>query len=267
VFQLLDFVLNDGPNNKYALICKHCFGHNGLVQEQELGKLRYKCAICGQLNGPPLPPQQQQAMQAAAAGVIHAGGGGAPPTTPAHGHQQGGGNGGAAGGSIPLTPFPALPLNNNNNNNEEDEQKQQRRARSETDPHGGGQYAPQGQEGSSTGVAGAESPRRSSRVSSRSPAGRGRAASFAAAVAAGATAAQGEEADVAAPVGPAASDSDGAEEVEGEDEAFVKVANSGRMKQGPHAREDNSSGTSKKHARRNELFHNAKQHPRSHASY
>jgi hypothetical protein len=57
-------------------------------------------------------------------------------------------------------------------------------------------------------------------VSSRSPAGRGRAASFAAAVAAGGAA---QEEDVAAPVGPAASDSDGADEAEGEDDAFVKV--------------------------------------------
>lgn len=61
--KVLDFILNDGPNNKYALICTRCFGHNGLVREQEVGKARYRCMYCGTINGPPLTPEAQMQLQ------------------------------------------------------------------------------------------------------------------------------------------------------------------------------------------------------------
>lgn len=100
--KVLDFILNDGPNNKYALICIACAGHNGLVREQELGKLRFRCALCGVINGPPLPPQQQQQQHAA-------------PMTPgpngsSSSQQQHGGafTPGPPPQPVPLTPFAPL---------------------------------------------------------------------------------------------------------------------------------------------------------------
>ena len=105
--KLLDFVLNDGPSNKYALICPGCYGHNGLVQEADLGKLRWKCAMCGRINGPPPPPPPPPSQQP----QHHSGAGGAaghlhmspqPPQTPA------GKDGTGGAGHMPLTPFAPL---------------------------------------------------------------------------------------------------------------------------------------------------------------
>jgi hypothetical protein len=53
--KIVDYVLSDGPNSRYALICRNCFTHNGLVREEELNKLRYRCTYCNHINGPALP--------------------------------------------------------------------------------------------------------------------------------------------------------------------------------------------------------------------
>jgi hypothetical protein len=65
--KIVDFLLNDGPNNKYALICQNCFSHNGLVSEWERDRAKFRCAICGFFNGNPnantnAPPPMQAAM-------------------------------------------------------------------------------------------------------------------------------------------------------------------------------------------------------------
>ena len=39
--KLVDFVVGDGPSSRYALICKHCYSHNGMAMQEEfeyLGK-------------------------------------------------------------------------------------------------------------------------------------------------------------------------------------------------------------------------------------
>lgn len=119
--KVLDFILNDGPNSQFALICPHCFGHNGLVQEAELGKIRYRCAMCGALNGPPVPSQLQQQQQQALAlqQQLHLQSGAqlamspmgpVAPTTPASGaSSSGGSHSHSSAASIPLTPFAPLP--------------------------------------------------------------------------------------------------------------------------------------------------------------
>lgn len=103
--KMLDFILNDGPNNKYALICHACAGHNGLVREQDLGKIRFKCALCSVLNGPPMQAQPMGAPNApnassllSPAPTMRAG----PSSTPATGH--------VAAAAAPITPgnFPPL---------------------------------------------------------------------------------------------------------------------------------------------------------------
>lgn len=41
-----------GPENRYALICPHCFTHNGLAPPGKLASdVQYKCPKCGTLNG------------------------------------------------------------------------------------------------------------------------------------------------------------------------------------------------------------------------
>ena len=32
---MVDYVLGEGPNSRYALLCKHCYAHNGLVAPEE----------------------------------------------------------------------------------------------------------------------------------------------------------------------------------------------------------------------------------------
>ena len=36
---VLEYVVGDGPQNRHALICKQCFGHNGMAFEEESGYL------------------------------------------------------------------------------------------------------------------------------------------------------------------------------------------------------------------------------------
>lgn len=89
-------------------ICSSCQGHNGLVREQELGKIRFRCAMCGAFNGPPLTADQQAA--AAGASVSSA-----VPMTPGQ-HGRGLSTDGGAftpgpspsGALAPLTPFAPL---------------------------------------------------------------------------------------------------------------------------------------------------------------
>ncbi|KAI8621401.1 hypothetical protein BC830DRAFT_1094343 [Chytriomyces sp. MP71] len=50
--RVMDAVIGDteGPQNKYALICKSCFEHNGLVPPDEYSHIKFKCRSCGFLN-------------------------------------------------------------------------------------------------------------------------------------------------------------------------------------------------------------------------
>jgi hypothetical protein len=48
--KLVDFLTNDGPANRLALICGRCFAHNGLARESA-EKIKYKCPHCGFING------------------------------------------------------------------------------------------------------------------------------------------------------------------------------------------------------------------------
>lgn len=48
--RLLEWILDDGPNRRYALICKQCQSHNGMAFKEEFPSLSYKCAFCGYFN-------------------------------------------------------------------------------------------------------------------------------------------------------------------------------------------------------------------------
>lgn len=66
--KVADALVGDsGPETKYALICIHCYAHNGLVLPQEVDTIQYTCPHCHQFNpsrksrklhpeGPVLPP-------------------------------------------------------------------------------------------------------------------------------------------------------------------------------------------------------------------
>lgn len=49
--KLVDALVGEeGPETKYALICQHCFAHNGLVLPQEIAHIQYTCPHCKQFN-------------------------------------------------------------------------------------------------------------------------------------------------------------------------------------------------------------------------
>jgi len=59
--RLADIVLGDGPQNRYALICRTCGSHNGMARKEEFDFLAYRCAYCSQWN-PSLKPKPQLAI-------------------------------------------------------------------------------------------------------------------------------------------------------------------------------------------------------------
>ncbi|XP_072020602.1 endoplasmic reticulum junction formation protein lunapark-B-like [Amphiura filiformis] len=48
--KLVDLVVGDGPSSRYALICKHCYSHNGMAMQEEFEYLAFKCAYCHTFN-------------------------------------------------------------------------------------------------------------------------------------------------------------------------------------------------------------------------
>ncbi|KAF6203971.1 hypothetical protein GE061_002309 [Apolygus lucorum] len=45
--KMVESLIGDGPNNRYALICKHCASHNGMALKEEFEYLAFKCVYCG----------------------------------------------------------------------------------------------------------------------------------------------------------------------------------------------------------------------------
>ncbi|KAJ1832768.1 hypothetical protein LPJ63_003265, partial [Coemansia sp. RSA 2711] len=50
--KLVDQLVGDvgSDRDKYALICRHCYAHNGLVLEEEIRDIQYTCPRCGRFN-------------------------------------------------------------------------------------------------------------------------------------------------------------------------------------------------------------------------
>ena len=62
--QMVEYLVGDGPNNRYALICSSCLSHNGMALQDEFEFLSFRCAYCYHLNParrdrPPLLPRPQ----------------------------------------------------------------------------------------------------------------------------------------------------------------------------------------------------------------
>lgn len=50
VEKLVDYLVGDGPSNRFAMICKQCMSHNGMALQEEYEYTTFKCAFCGTLN-------------------------------------------------------------------------------------------------------------------------------------------------------------------------------------------------------------------------
>ncbi|XP_053731034.1 endoplasmic reticulum junction formation protein lunapark-B isoform X3 [Synchiropus splendidus] len=50
VDRVIEYLVGDGPQNRYALICQQCFSHNGMALKEEFEFLAFRCAYCFFLN-------------------------------------------------------------------------------------------------------------------------------------------------------------------------------------------------------------------------
>jgi len=50
--KLVDYVVGDGPSNRYALICRWCHSHNGMALKDEFEYIAFRCCYCMGLNPP-----------------------------------------------------------------------------------------------------------------------------------------------------------------------------------------------------------------------
>lgn len=48
--RLVEYVVGDGPNNRYALICRQCDSHNGMSLKEEFEYFREFDLYNGELN-------------------------------------------------------------------------------------------------------------------------------------------------------------------------------------------------------------------------
>ncbi|CAH8851684.1 unnamed protein product [Trichobilharzia szidati] len=50
VDKLLDLLVGDGPDKRFALICGECAAHNGMALEEEFEYLAFRCCYCNHFN-------------------------------------------------------------------------------------------------------------------------------------------------------------------------------------------------------------------------
>uniref|UniRef100_A0A182XZW4 Endoplasmic reticulum junction formation protein lunapark n=1 Tax=Anopheles stephensi TaxID=30069 RepID=A0A182XZW4_ANOST len=66
--KMVDYLVGDGPTNRFAMICAECCMHNGMVLKEEYEYTAFRCAFCNALNpakkqrpvAPLLPYEQNQ---------------------------------------------------------------------------------------------------------------------------------------------------------------------------------------------------------------
>ena len=44
--RVVEYLVGDGPANRYALICKQCESHNGMALKEEFDYMAYRCCYC-----------------------------------------------------------------------------------------------------------------------------------------------------------------------------------------------------------------------------
>uniref|UniRef100_A0A1A8BPD8 Endoplasmic reticulum junction formation protein lunapark n=1 Tax=Nothobranchius kadleci TaxID=1051664 RepID=A0A1A8BPD8_NOTKA len=48
--RVIEYLVGDGPQNRYALICQQCLSHNGMALKEEFEYIAFRCAYCYSLN-------------------------------------------------------------------------------------------------------------------------------------------------------------------------------------------------------------------------
>ncbi|TSM68871.1 Protein lunapark-A [Bagarius yarrelli] len=61
--KIIEYLVGDGPQNRYALICQQCLSHNGMALKEEFEYVAFRCAYCYFLN--PARKTRPQAPQLA----------------------------------------------------------------------------------------------------------------------------------------------------------------------------------------------------------
>lgn len=46
----LDVIIGDGPQDRFAIICRECHSHNGMALKEEFDYVAYRCAFCNAMN-------------------------------------------------------------------------------------------------------------------------------------------------------------------------------------------------------------------------
>ncbi|XP_016852209.1 endoplasmic reticulum junction formation protein lunapark isoform X2 [Anolis carolinensis] len=76
--RVVEYLVGDGPQNRYALICQQCFSHNGMALKEEFEYIAFRCAYCFFLNparktrpqAPRLPDFSAEKKQPAEAEIL-----------------------------------------------------------------------------------------------------------------------------------------------------------------------------------------------------
>lgn len=50
VDKMVDYLIGDGPANRFAMICQQCFKHNGMALQEEYEYAAFRCAFCNFFN-------------------------------------------------------------------------------------------------------------------------------------------------------------------------------------------------------------------------
>merc|ERR1712141_330630 len=48
--RVVEYLVGDGPSNRFALICKQCQSHNGMALKEEFEYIAYRCCYCHYWN-------------------------------------------------------------------------------------------------------------------------------------------------------------------------------------------------------------------------
>lgn len=50
VEKMVDYLIGDGPQFRFAMICKACYGHNGMALQEEYEYAAFRCVYCNAMN-------------------------------------------------------------------------------------------------------------------------------------------------------------------------------------------------------------------------
>ncbi|XP_073847509.1 zinc-ribbon metal-binding protein lunapark [Musca autumnalis] len=74
--KIVDVLIGDGPGDRFAMICKECFAHNGMALKEDFEYTTFRCAFCNVLNparkARPVAPRLTLNANAPAAGADNA---------------------------------------------------------------------------------------------------------------------------------------------------------------------------------------------------